>query len=60
VTLVNIASSELDCKTISFGIPEWERKTKIELSEEEVEAERARTAVVRSDLDLMNDEGEGW
>lgn len=60
VTLINIASRNLECKTVSIGIPEWDKKTKIELSEEEVEAERARTAVVRSDLDMMNDEGGDW
>jgi hypothetical protein len=60
VTLINIASRNLECKTVSIGIPEWDKKTKVELSEEEVEAERARTAVVRSDLDMMNDEGGDW
>jgi hypothetical protein len=46
VTLINIASPTLECK--------------IELTEEEIEVERARTAVVRSDLDIMNEEGGEW
>lgn len=60
VALINIASPNLECRTISFGIPEWEKREKVEMTEEDIEAERARTAVVRSDLDLMNDEGEAW
>lgn len=60
VTLVNITSPTLECKTVTVGIPEWDTQTKVEMSEEELEAERARVAIVRSDLDMVNEQGEGW
>jgi hypothetical protein len=44
VTLINIDSPTLECKTVTIGIPEWDEATKrgkVELTEEEVEAERA-------------------
>jgi hypothetical protein len=60
IALIDIASPTLECKTVNFGIPEWE-KVKVKISEKELEAEveRLRTQVVKSDLDLLMDE-DGW
>lgn len=60
VTLVDVTSADLECRTLQIGIPEWDaKKVKIALTQEEIEAERQRSAIVRSDLDMMN-EDEGW
>lgn len=60
VTLVNVNSTDLECRTLQIGIPEWDaKKVKVTLTQEEIEAERQRSAIVRSDLDMVN-EDEGW
>jgi hypothetical protein len=60
VALINLASPKLDCRTVQISAPEWEiERVKPTLTEQEVEAERQRAAVVKSDLDLLMDE-DGW
>ncbi|KAJ9120752.1 hypothetical protein QFC22_002683 [Naganishia vaughanmartiniae] len=60
VALVDVNSPHLDCRTIQIGAPEWDaKKVKVTMTQEEIEAERQRSAIVRSDLDMVNDD-EGW
>ncbi|GHJ84295.1 hypothetical protein NliqN6_0697 [Naganishia liquefaciens] len=60
VTLVNVNSADLECRTLQIGIPEWDaKKVRVTLTEAEIEAERQRSAIVSSNLDMLN-EDEAW
>jgi hypothetical protein len=60
VTLVNVNSPDLECRTLQIGIPEWDaKKVRVTLTDAEIEAERQRSAIVSSNLDMLN-EDEAW
>lgn len=60
VTLINVNSEDLKCRTLQIGIPEWDaKKVRVTLTDAEIEAERQRSAIVSSNLDMLN-EDEAW